>query len=323
MLNQTLCLNFIKSAFFLILSFNICYLGVPGISIILMGAISVLAFVQRPLKKFHKADILTFFLLLLIFLLSLLSSIDFFYSLALLTLGYSATKIPTITYFITLALCMISLKIGMYGRLQFESMGPNYTGFFIYLICISLFFNLFWSNRTRVYKYLSLIPSLLPESRAIFLTFLSVGFLVSSGKQKILIIFFSVLAFNIILFLGFFADRSGGSNGERVFLILSVITGNVYGVESNQFSLIGTYSPFRDGGFVQLHNTVATWWYHKSYLLYLLLLLVVYQLGKKFVIFVALMLPLLFITVEPGIFYFFIGITYYQINRWRKDVCST
>ena len=323
MLKQTQCLSFVKSIFFLILTFNMSYLSVPGISVILMVFVSIVSFLQQPLRGHHKADIFSLFLIYIILSLSLMVSKDFFYSFALLILGYSTRKMPTAAYLLALILCLISLKIGMYGRLQFENMGPNYTAFFIYLISINLFFNFLVSNKYLVYRYLTLIPSLLPESRAIFLTLFSTGFAVSSKKQKLFLIVASVVTLSFIVGSGIFSDRSGGSNGERLFLINSVITGNVFGIENKQFSLIGTYSPFRNGGFVQLHNTLATWWYHSHYLLYLLLILLVYQLGKSVVVFFLLMLPLLFITVEPGIFYFFIGTTYYQMKSWRNNVYYT
>jgi len=245
-------------------------------------------------------------------------------------------KILFYTLFSTIPL----LHLAPYKRFEFLSMDANYTAYFFYLISMPFFLKLLVSEDKQenkmMYIPLIVISNLLAASRGVLLSIviavcvrfkkirISLGEL---NAKKILLI--SLMFFLASIFVG---KHLTDSVDERVYIYSEVLHGRVLGLTTGNFNEIhiahcaenfddefGKFSMLKNTciksnptfssrpfGFISLHNTLLTWFFVSPLMFFFFYGYLYWKFGQNFVL---LSIPTVFLSVGPGLFYLYLGLS--------------
>jgi hypothetical protein len=257
----------------------------------------------------------------------------------LILLGYSfGIKIPPKIFFLSLISTIPFVQYAIYKRFEYFSMDANYTAYFIYLLSMPFFISLLFSERKSknnfIYISLIFLFNLLSASRGVIVSFFIAIFMICKKKQQIFsslnikkIIPFFVLTVILFIYMG---KHLVDSVDERIDIYKEISHIRILGLNKNKFNEVHVFpclapynsienvsmmnntcikrnnNPQRPFGFVSLHNTFITWFFLSPFLFFIFYGYLLWRFGQNFIF---LSLPTLFLSVGPGLFYLYLGLS--------------
>lgn len=314
----------VHAIFIIIFSLNVFYFNFPFVTEISLIIPSFLYFASKCLAG---PKIRGYNNILIILVLGFGSSLNSDFALAVLwsLLGFGISRASARVFFICTVCLLGALQVSIYKRLSFVYFDPNYSGYWLYLGTMPIFIQTLFSNteiRSRVlnnFLKLNIVRFIsgLTLSRSILLSFVVESAIRRGNHLRFLVSAVALFPFALIFYTTFFADRSGGSDSERLLIMSQILTGQVNVDHAIGFDGVLVWSPFRPPDYVvMLHNTLATWFYLIPIIFVPLAILIIFR-GRFYLKFIYL-LPLLFLSVSPGIFYTW-GVASYLCSRRYCD----
>lgn len=315
-------LFYIQSVFLIIFILNAFFLNIPFVSVAILALSSVITLMAVVWKSgmYIKYNLTAILIIALLLIGSFIQKdIAITVAWALLGLGFSHIR-PAILFWATV-LTIGALEMSVFKRLSFVYFDPNYSGYWLYLGVLPYLIELLkvryqYFSRKVLSAGMTLAVrtvALLTLSRSILLAFF-IHYLFGRDRRGIAIFIGLMLTPLLLVLYGYlFSDRAGGSDSERWIILIQILTGNVFVDTAQGFNGVMVFSPFRENNLVMLHNTPATWLYLSPYFTVCLFILLFVR-GNIFLKLTYIM-PLLFISVAPGIFYAWGVISYVCARR--------